>query len=69
MENRFNGDSKTNKKNLVQDQTYFKINFLLPFAGCRKVLGKMPGYEHHNPELNKKYKDTRKLCNICSILF
>ena len=22
--------------------TQFKIKFLLPFAGCRKVLGKMP---------------------------
>ena len=23
--------------------TQFKIKFLLPFTGCRKVLGKMPG--------------------------
>ena len=24
--------------------TQFKIEFLLPFAGCRKMLGKMPDF-------------------------
>ena len=27
--------------------TQFKIGFLLPFTGCRKVFGKMPEYEIH----------------------
>ena len=26
--------------------TQFKIEFLLPFTGCRKVLGKMPAGKH-----------------------
>ena len=28
--------------------TQFKIEFLLPFNGCRKVLGKMPVYYSFN---------------------
>ena len=34
----FKGVSKTNK----QTKPQFNIEFLLPFNGCRKVLGKMP---------------------------
>ena len=32
--------------------THFKIEFLLPFIGCRKVLGKMPGLVFQYVELN-----------------
>ena len=35
---------KRKKKHLrkLSLMTQFKIEFLLPFSGCRKVLGKMP---------------------------
>ena len=43
----FKGVSKTKKKKKHMKRlsfiTQFKIEFLLPFTGCRKVLGKMPG--------------------------
>ena len=32
--------------------THFKIEFLLPFTGCREVLGKMPGLVFQYVELN-----------------
>ena len=42
----FKGVSKTKKKKKHMKRlsfiTQFKIEFLLPFTGCRKVLGKIP---------------------------
>ena len=42
----FKGFTKTKKKKKYMKRlsliTQFKIEFLLPFIGCRKVLGKMP---------------------------
>ena len=32
---------KTN--DVIEFHTRFKIEFLVPFTGCRKALGKMPG--------------------------
>ena len=41
----FKGFSKTKKHmKRLSFITQFKIAFLLPFTGCRKVLGKMPLY-------------------------
>ena len=39
--------TKKEKKHLERLSfiTQFKIEFLLPFTGCRKVLGKMPDIE------------------------
>ena len=38
--------SKKGKKHMKRLNliTEFKLEFLLPFTGCRKVLGKMPEY-------------------------
>ena len=45
----FKGVSKTkNEKKLMKRLSFitkFKIEFLLPFTGCGKVLGKMPALE------------------------
>ena len=44
---------KTNKNKQKKNMkrlsfiTQFKIDFLLPFSGCRKVLGKMPVVSTH----------------------
>ena len=38
----FKGILKIKKKKHMKIITQFKIEFLLPFTGCRKVLGKMP---------------------------
>ena len=43
----FKGVLKTNKQKktcteIVKFITQFKIEFLLPFTGCRRVLGEMP---------------------------
>ena len=37
--------TKTKKKtnDVIEFHTQFKIEFLVPFTGCRKALGKMPG--------------------------
>ena len=35
---------KQKRKKRLSFITQFKIEFLLLFTGCRKVLGKMPGY-------------------------
>ena len=44
----FKGVSKIKKRkkhvNRMSFITQFKIEFLLPFTGCKKVLGKMPVY-------------------------
>ena len=44
MENLSRFQKKKKKKHMKRLSliTQFKIKFLLPFAGCRKVLGKMP---------------------------
>ena len=43
----FNCVTKTKKKKKTHEEmsfiTQFKIQFLLPFTGCRKKPGKMPG--------------------------
>ena len=44
MENLFNGFSKQKNMKRLSFITQFKIEFLLLFTGCRKVLGKMPYY-------------------------
>ena len=46
---------KTNMKR-VSFITQFKIEFLLPFTGCRNVLGKIPGTSflgHYMENINK----------------
>ena len=59
----FKGVSKTKKKKQhikrLSFITQFKIEFLLPFTSCRKVLGKMPDiyvciqYSEHTPVFSK----------------
>ena len=51
----FKGVSKTKKKKKHMKRSSFKtqIEFLLPFTGCRKVLGKMPE------------GDIKSLCPLC----
>ena len=56
---------KTNKKKNIKRLSFitqFKIEFLLPFTSCRKVLGKMPDLFKANKE-NK-----RSIMEICSKL-
>ena len=45
----FMGFSKTKKKNMKRLSfiTQFKIELLLPFTSCRKLLGKMPAIRVH----------------------
>ena len=55
VRNSFKGASKTKKKKNTQRLSFitqFKMEFLLPFTGCGKVLGKMPGKNHSIDLLN-----------------
>ena len=51
MENLSRVLQKQEKKNM-SFITQFKIEFLLPFTSCRKVLGKMPDMIRENYEYN-----------------
>ena len=44
----FQRQERKKKKNMKRLSfiTQFKIEFLLPFNGCRKVLGKMPAHKY-----------------------
>ena len=37
--------TKKKKKHMKSFMTQFKIEFLLPFVGCKKMFGKMPASE------------------------
>ena len=41
----FQKQKRKKKKKKFSFITQYKIEFLLPFTGCRKVLGKMPDEE------------------------
>ena len=51
---------KKSKKNMKRLSfiTQFKIEFLLPFTDCRKVLGKMPDHTD-TPTVTHKYIQTK----------
>ena len=72
----FKGFLKTKKKKKHMNRssfiTLFKIEFLLPFTSCGKVLGKMPGVMflkrvNRHVRMNGKYLAFTAVFSLCEI--
>ena len=65
----FKAVSETKKKKTHQEKrlifnTQFKIEFLLPFTGCREVLGKMPDKQKQTDRKRDRQIDSTEV-SVC----